>query len=125
MAWNLPACGKIVRLSELMEGSSEVTGHVRILARLQSYDCIKQQAVVCNVERNCNHQLLIDTRLVEPFHARAGSVFQFLGEIDYGENAQIILRARVVRCVDGVDVAMYNKALDAQRRFFAKRNMQT
>ncbi|XP_022109350.1 CST complex subunit TEN1-like [Acanthaster planci] len=127
MAWNLPQSGKIVKLSELTDTLSEVYRgqHVRVMARLVSYDCIKGQAVVCSVERHCSHQLLVDTRLVEPFGGRVSSVFQILGEMDSLDNGQPVLRARVVRCVDGTDVAMYYKALETQRKFFESRNAHT
>ncbi len=83
---------------------------------------MKQRATLCSVEHRHNQCLLLDTRFIEPFRARPGSIFQFIGELDSASSDDHpVLRARVVRCVDGMDVAMYNKALDAQRKFFEGR----
>ncbi|XP_033641200.1 CST complex subunit TEN1-like [Asterias rubens] len=123
MAWNLPESAEIMKLQEVIDSASQLTGKaVRLIAKLDTYDCVKQRATLCSIDRQHNQRFLLDTRFIEPFHARPGSVFQFIGELDSASsNHQPILRARVVRCVDGMDVAMYNKALDAQRKFFKSR----
>jgi hypothetical protein len=55
------------------------------------------------------------------------SLMQFIGEVDAhsggesgdGSGARVVLRARVSRCVDGLDVALYEEALAVRRQFEA------
>lgn len=70
-------------------------------------------------------ELCVDTAFIEPFEARFGSLFQMIGELEtrsdkIGNNA--VLKARVVRCVDGMDMALYRKAVEYQRAHLQKRN---
>jgi hypothetical protein len=52
---------------------------------------------------------------------------QFIGEVDArgggdsvdGGGARVVLRARVARCVDGLDLALYEEALAVRRQFEA------
>ena len=52
---------------------------------------------------------------------------QFIGEVDAhsggesgdGGGARVVLRARVSRCVDGLDIALYEEALAVRRQFEA------
>ena len=80
---------------------------------------IQTHATITSMERGDHQsQLTVDTKLIEPFHARLGSVFQFIGELDTSApGVELALRARVVQRVDGIDVAMYYSALDSQREY--------
>jgi hypothetical protein len=109
--------GKIVRLQEILsQGKSLVGRSVRTLGRISSYDAI---CSVATLEME-GKQLKVDTRLVEPQPFRHNSLFQIIGEILDGDCSyncpSIMLRARVCRCVDGLDVKLYYKALDIRRR---------
>ena len=69
---------------------------------------------------------MVDTTLVEPFDAKIGSLFQFIGEVKphggEGESALVLqLQARVVRCCDGLDLLMYEQALKTQRKYLSSR----
>jgi len=66
----------------------------------------------------------VDTSLIEPFDAKIGSLFQMIGELETNVD-KVALKARVVRCVDGMDMALYRKVVQTQRVFFEKRNRQT
>lgn len=66
-------------------------------------------------------ELSIDTSLIEPFEARSGSLFQMIGELEPGRHGDIVLKARVVRCVDGLDMPLYRKAIECQRTYLEKR----
>ena len=65
----------------------------------------------------------MSTSLIEPFCAKLGSLFQFIGEVDcVSERHDLKLIARVVRCVDGIDLVMYEKALTVQRQYLEQRS---
>ena len=72
--------------------------------------------------------VVIDTTLVEPFDAKIGSLFQFIGEIKgHGKEeentavSQLQVQARIVRCCDGLDLLMYEHALKTQREYLKSR----
>ena len=112
--------GKILRLEEICsQGQSLVGRSVRTLGRISSYDATCSIATL-ELEGN---QLKVDTRLVEPQAFRQSSLFQMIGEIidddrshDCPSSVSIVLQARVCRCVDGLDVKLYYKAVDVRRR---------
>ncbi|XP_041469886.1 CST complex subunit TEN1-like [Lytechinus variegatus] len=125
MASNLPPHGEILRLSEVRErGPLIMAGKsVRVMGKLTQYDAVKQLAVIQASERNATHRLHVNTRLIEPFQSRIGSMFQFIGEMpsEIKSESDMVLLARVVRCVDGIDVTMYYNACDVQRNYLASR----
>jgi hypothetical protein len=43
-------------------------------------------------------------------------MYQYIGEVDV-RGTDRILRARVARCVDGLDVEVYKRALQVRRKF--------
>ncbi|XP_072049120.1 uncharacterized protein [Amphiura filiformis] len=121
MAGNLPPSGVILRLREVCERRpQEMTGKsVRVMGKLASHNVIQRQAAITSAERNDQQSRLnIDTKLIEPFDARLGSIFQFIGELEISAlSGELVLCARVVQCIDGIDVAMYYNALDLQREY--------
>lgn len=60
-------------------------------------------------------ELIIDTSFVEPTAFNRGSLYQFTGEVYVSEN--IILRARIATCIDGMDMNLFNQALDIRRKY--------
>ena len=60
-------------------------------------------------------ELNIDTSFVEPTAFNRGSLYQFIGEVYVSEN--IILRARIATCIDGMDMTLFNQALDIRRKY--------
>ena len=60
-------------------------------------------------------ELNIDTSFVEPTAFNRGSLYQFIGEVYVSEN--IILRARIATCIDGMDMNLFNQALDIRRKY--------
>ena len=106
---------------------------------LTTYDAASGVAVI--VHHDC--QLAVDTSLASPvvaYEARAETRFpffptltrcdaqpsallQFIGELDSRDGAgetraRPVLRARVARRVDGLDLALYEQALAVRRRVF-------
>ena len=58
---------------------------------------------------------LIDTSLVEPMAFNKGSMYQFIGELHCSE--RLILRARIACCIDGMNMELFNQALDIRRKY--------
>ena len=57
-----------------------------------------------------------------------GALLQFIGELDSrdgaGEARRPVVRARVARRVDGLDLALYEQALAVRRRVFDTQQQQ-
>ncbi|XP_046545387.1 CST complex subunit TEN1-like [Haliotis rubra] len=122
-ARNLPSHGEPLIIEEILQllssDSASIDGKsARIVGRLEEHNIHTCTAQV--VDSNNRQPLTIDTRLVEPFNAKIGSLFQFIGELECSSNS-VTLKARVVRCVDGLDMKMYQKALIAQRQYLSSR----
>jgi len=88
--------------------------------RLQTHELGQCQAVI--TDPASTHSVLVDTRLIEPFQAKLGVMYQFIGELDQQDDTdKVLLRARVVRCVEGLDWLLYNRAMDIQRQYLEQR----
>lgn len=115
--------GKPTFIDEIMQNSNkqEINGQsVCVTGCLTEHDCVKCMAKIR--DHQSKQDLYVDTKLIEPFNARYGSLFQMIGELDVdGKDGDIVLKARVVRCVDGLDLTLYKKAVQCQRMYFEKR----
>ena len=60
-------------------------------------------------------EMVIDTSLIEPMAFNKGSMYNFIGEIYCHE--KLILRARIANCIDGMDMELFNEALDVRRKY--------
>ncbi|KAK7477513.1 hypothetical protein BaRGS_00031198 [Batillaria attramentaria] len=121
-ARNLPAFGEQVLVHELQICSDWVGRSISVTGRLDEHDVETCQATL--VDPKTQKQLQVDTSLVEPFPAKVGSLFQLIGEVMDNrdkDGAGLVLQARVVRCVDGLDLVMYERALSSQREFMRNR----
>ena len=88
--------------------------------RLQTHDFEQCHAVI--TDPLCANSVTIDTRLIEPFEARIGVIFQFIGEMhQQSTSGKMLLQARVVRCVEGLDWLLYERAIDIQRHYLEQR----
>lgn len=127
-------------IDEIVEGLAiyaDVGGKsVNVTGRLSEHDI--DDCIAKLVDPQTKKELTIDTSLIEPFGARLGSLFQMIGELetigsgDFRTSGSgdfrtkvgncVVLKARVVRCVDGMDLALYRKALQLQREFLSKKD---
>mmetsp|Transcript_25410 Transcript_25410/g.55248 ORF Transcript_25410/g.55248 Transcript_25410/m.55248 type:complete len:123 (-) Transcript_25410:766-1134(-) len=110
--------GEIVFIDEVLQsevGSWE--GHsVRIIGRLKQYDVLSGRAVVHHRES----ELKVDTILLRGVALTEGSLFQFIGELEKDqehEEQSLILKARVGRNVEGMDLPLYEQAVVARREY--------
>jgi len=82
-----------------------------IFYRAVAHDITTSQLKICS--DGC--EMLIDTSLVEPLAFNRGSMYQFIGEICINE--KLTLRARIACCIDGMDMELFNQALDIRRKY--------
>lgn len=118
--------GKPTFIDEIIEDTKQMDmggNSVCVTGRLTEHDVDSCQAQLTDPQTK--KDLYVDTAFIEPFEARFGSLFQMIGELenksDKGNNI-VVLKARVVRCVDGMDIALYRKAVEYQRTYLQKRN---
>ncbi|XP_024538129.1 uncharacterized protein LOC112348939 [Selaginella moellendorffii] len=110
--------GTIVQLPELLEPGSPFCRHMkslRVMGTLESFDV---ESGVAHI-RHEGASLAVDTTLLRDIHLRPGSLYQFIGELLL--QSGMMLRARVARNVDGLDVKLYEKALRLRRIFQEQR----
>lgn len=123
---SIPSSGEALFIDEVIQrlSSENLEGKsVRITGKLEEHDA--EACMARLVDPQSGKHLIVKTILIEPFAAKRGSLFQMIGELDCLNNRnEIVLKARVVRCVDGLDMTMYRKALQAQREYLHSRNDQ-
>ncbi|KAJ3150402.1 hypothetical protein HDU89_003183 [Geranomyces variabilis] len=131
----LERAGTILHISEIQRPSRQFGNQVsvRVLGRLVDFDPIHNLALI----EHRGASLAIDAALLGPFHHRIKALLQFIGEVErnwtppetlpfqLGPGAHHpILRARIARNVDGLDVPLYEQALEIRRRLDIKRAAQ-
>ncbi|XP_074652312.1 uncharacterized protein LOC141906817 [Tubulanus polymorphus] len=94
---------------------------VRVTGRLVDHD-FSSCLVLIEDPSAKNHLLTVNTAFIEPFHSAGGSLFQFLGELSLNDDSGgLVLQAFVSRCVDGLDMKLYELAVENERRFLTER----
>ena len=93
--------------------------------RLDAYDATAARATITFDKA----RMVVDVSKVpggDPH--RVGSLYQYIGEVDSrgddGGADEPVLRARVARCVDGLDVKVYNLALHERTKFLKPKSQQ-
>ena len=93
------------------------------LFRLKEHDFVLCRATLTEVR--CPHSLQIDTTLVEPLALSRDTVVMVLGELDCTSPStagERLLKARIVRPMNGVDESVYHRALKKQKGYLTSRN---
>ncbi|XP_031373103.1 CST complex subunit TEN1 [Punica granatum] len=91
---------------------------LRVIGKLQEYSSETALAIIVDGSA----KLKVNTNHLRDLSFRAGSIYQFIGElhIHQPEN-EAILQARVGRNVDGIDLNLYHQSLQLVRQFQAER----
>ncbi|KAM4604058.1 CST complex subunit TEN1 [Polymixia lowei] len=105
-----------IRCGAVQEGEA-----VRTFGRLTCYEPAESKATLTAQHVSTQHQVVIQTMFVEPFDPIIGAQYMVLGEIENAEDGGVMVRARVLNCVDGVNLALLQKAITEQRSFFKER----
>uniref|UniRef100_A0A3Q3KEM8 CST complex subunit TEN1 n=1 Tax=Monopterus albus TaxID=43700 RepID=A0A3Q3KEM8_MONAL len=105
-----------VNCGAVQEGES-----VRTFGRLVSYQPEESRATLSAQHASKEHNVVIHTLFVEPFNPIIGAQYLVLGETENAEGVGVMVHARVLNCVDGVNIALLQKAINEQRSFFRER----
>ncbi|XP_053145387.1 CST complex subunit TEN1 [Hemicordylus capensis] len=117
----LPAAAVYYFLWEVNTKSVPEGKTLRTFGRLQSYDMVSSQAVLTAHHSSVQHCICVCTKFVEPFQAQLGSLYIVLGEAEYRNGKEIVLKARVFTCVEGLNLQLLEKAIEEQRKYFQER----
>ncbi|XP_077574221.1 CST complex subunit TEN1 [Stigmatopora nigra] len=120
----LPAVAVYYFPWELKYGAVQDGASIRTFGRLAHYDPEKSQATLTCKHASKEHSVIIKTSLVEPFNPMIGTQYVVLGEIDIDNEVDMQVCARVLNCVEGVNVDLLKKAINEQRHFFTERDSQ-
>ena len=110
-------------IEEITENKEKLnSSSVCIIGKLVDHNVGMCQGTL--IDPSNKQEVRIDTSLIEPFDAKFGSLFHMIGELNSSGSSgdDIVLKTRVVRCVDGIDLTMYRKAVECQRLYLSKRN---
>lgn len=110
----------IEEINECSDPGKLIGQSVSVVGRLTMHEVSECTAKLA--DPSTKSDMLINTTLIEPFEARVGSLFHLIGEIESSNDDRVVLKARVVRCVDGLDLALYKKAIEGQRKYFELRS---
>ncbi|KAM9792448.1 CST complex subunit TEN1 [Neosynchiropus ocellatus] len=105
-----------VKSGRVVEGTS-----LRTFGRLTSYESEESRATLSSHNALEEHTVTIKTQFVEPFNPIMGAQYLVLGEVENVEGVGVVVQARVLNCVDGVNVPLLQKAINEQRAFFEER----
>ncbi|XP_058845657.1 CST complex subunit TEN1 isoform X1 [Acipenser ruthenus] len=118
----LPAPGVFHFLWEITSGAVQEGATVRTIGRLACYRLEDSEVTLTLRHGSAQHQLVVLTGFVEPFLPITGALYMTLGECESrGADGDTVLRARVLTCVEGVNLPQLEHAVSEQRRFFQER----
>ncbi|CAL8328947.1 unnamed protein product [Lota lota] len=117
----LPAAAVVYFPWEINSGSLQEGESVRTFGRLMNYQPEESKATLTTQHASAQHKVIVHTLFVEPFNAIIGAQYMVLGEIENSEGGGVVIRARVLNCVDGVNLALFQIAVNQQRSFFRER----
>ena len=84
--------------------------------RLKEYDLSSQWAIL----QHQKHIIKVDTKYLGDFKHIIGNYYSVLGEIHIDDSQDLVLNARLIRNVNGLDISLYEKILETRRKFLKK-----
>ncbi|KAF6141254.1 hypothetical protein GIB67_024338 [Kingdonia uniflora] len=81
--------------------------------RLQAYSAETAGAIIADG----SYKLKIDTEHLRDLNFRAGSIYQFIGELLIKPDTEIVLQARIGKNVDGMDLDLFRQSLQLLKQF--------
>ncbi|XP_075418354.1 CST complex subunit TEN1 [Tenrec ecaudatus] len=106
-----------VSAGHVPDGSS-----LRTYGRLSLYDMTRSRLTLVARRGADQHQVLVCTKLVEPLQAQVGSLYLVLGELEHQEGGEAVVKARVLTCVEGMNLALLERAIREQRLYQRERD---
>ncbi|XP_034044976.1 CST complex subunit TEN1 [Thalassophryne amazonica] len=107
---------------EVSCGAVQEGDSVRTFGRLVRYEPEESRATLSANHASTEHHVVIHTMYVEPFDPIMGAQYIVLGEIENAEGIGATVHARALNCIDGVNLALLQKAITEQRSFFMERD---
>lgn len=102
----------IWEITSAQEGDS-----VRTFGKLTRYEPEESRATLSAHHASKDHNVVVNTVFVEPFDAIIGAQYIVLGELENVDDVGATIKARVFNCIDGVNIALLQKAIVEQRSF--------
>lgn len=117
MAQSVVSSGALVILDELKPSSPQFQNgeSLRVTGKLTDYSAETAVAVIADGSAT----LKIDTQHLN-LNYRLGSIYQFIGELFLVSDTEPLLKARVGRNVDGMDLNLYYQSLQLLKEFQAE-----
>lgn len=106
---------------EISDGRVPEGSTLRTFGRLYLYDMARSLVTLAAPQKPDQCQLLVCTNLVEPFEAHGNFLYMVLGELERMEGGAFVVRARLLTCVEGMDLPLLEKAILEQRLHLQKR----
>lgn len=102
---------------EVAAGHVPDGGALRTFGRLCLYDMTQSRATLTAQRGSDQHQVLVCTKLVEPFQAQVGSLYVVLGDLEHQDDGSCMVKARVLSCVEGMNLHLLERAIREQRLY--------
>ncbi|XP_006728114.1 CST complex subunit TEN1 isoform X2 [Mirounga angustirostris] len=106
---------------EVSAGQVPNGGTLRTFGRLCLYDMTQSRVTLRAQHGSDEHQILVCTKLVEPFQAQKDSLYLVLGELEHQDGGSVV-KARVLTCVEGMNLPLLEQAVREQRRYQQERD---
>ncbi|NXF12164.1 TEN1L protein, partial [Smithornis capensis] len=95
---------------------------LRTFGRLCYYNLARSEAILTAQHSSAQYQVCVDTKFVEPFQAQLGSFYMVLGEAEHREEtSRPVVKARILTCMEGINVSLLEQAIQEQRKYFKER----
>jgi hypothetical protein len=119
---------QIATIKEILDtnGSSNNPAY-RVLGTISSYDIHHNLAILSQPGSNSSSLLILDSSLLPKFAPKESSLYEIFGEVEMfpgplpmgfeGIGVDLILRARMLRNVDGLDLELYDQVELLRRKF--------
>ncbi|XP_066093565.1 CST complex subunit TEN1 [Saccopteryx bilineata] len=106
---------------EVSAGQVPDGGSLRTFGRLCLYDMTQSRVTLTAQHGSDQHQIFVCTKLVEPFQAQTGSLYTVLGELEHQKDGGSMVKARLLTCVEGMNLPLLEQAIREQRTYQRER----
>ncbi|KAJ8034824.1 CST complex subunit TEN1 [Holothuria leucospilota] len=123
MAWGLPESAVVCHLGDILKTKLNEK-RVRTIGRLVDQNIHDQTVLLTSPIKGCeSDQLTVSVKLVYPFQASIGSLYEVIGEVIKSTEGTS-LRAHSWRCMDGLDIFMFYQVVQRRRDYFQSRSLK-
>ncbi|XP_074080630.1 CST complex subunit TEN1 [Macrotis lagotis] len=120
----LPRAGVYYFPWEISSGAVPEGETVRTFGRFHCYNMVESRVTLVAQHDAVQHQVHVFTKLVEPFQAQTGSLYIVLGEYEQSDDKVSMVKARVLTCVEGINLPLLEQAIQKQRKYDQERKHQ-